>query len=269
MGVEERINSKLLPSLLGLTQIDKDLRKLATLTVKQGGLGLRDPVERADKNWSASRALCAHLVECLKGEGEGFSHMTHKMVMKEARAHTAGVDKTEAGARLEELCAGVPPEQERKYRRGTKTGNFLTVMPSEVSGTTLSADEFRVGVLLRLGMTPKGLPSLCDGCGAPFTVEHAHKCKKGGLCTSRHNEVRDTHHHLNTLASSASAVLSEPKIFTGREENFVKGAVDGTVKGLHGRNVKVKWGKKGDLLVKNFWGPGTECIFDVCVTDND
>ena len=86
---------------------------------------------------------------------------------------------------------------------------------------------------------------------------------------SRHNEVRDTHHHLNTLASLASAVLSEPKIFTGREENFVKGAVDGTVKGLHGKNVKVKWGKKGDLLVKNFWGPGTECIFDVCVTDTD
>ena len=37
VGVEERITSKLLPSLLGLTQIDKDLRKLATLTVKQGG----------------------------------------------------------------------------------------------------------------------------------------------------------------------------------------------------------------------------------------
>ena len=67
MGVEERITSKLLPSLLRLNQIDKDLHKLATLTVKQGGLGLRDPVERADKNWSTSGTLCAHLVECLKG----------------------------------------------------------------------------------------------------------------------------------------------------------------------------------------------------------
>ena len=74
VGVEERINSKLLPSLLGLTQIDKDLRRLATLTVKQGGLGLRDPVERAAKNWGASRALCAHLVDCLKGGGGLQSH---------------------------------------------------------------------------------------------------------------------------------------------------------------------------------------------------
>ena len=41
------------------------------------------------------------------------------------------------------------------------------------------------------------------------------------------------------------------------------------VRGLNGKSVKVKWGKKGDVLVKNFWGPGTECIFDVCVTDTD
>ena len=110
--------------------------------------------------------------------------MTHKLVMKEARAHTAGVEKTEAGAWLEELCAGVTPEQERKLRRGTLTGQFLTVMPSEVSGTTLSADEFRVGILLRLGMTPRAPPSHCDMCGDPFTVEHAHKCKKGDMHVS-------------------------------------------------------------------------------------
>ena len=110
--------------------------------------------------------------------------MTHKMVMKEARVCTAEVATTEAGTRLEELCAGVTPEQERKLRRGTLTGQFLTVMPSEVSGTTLSADEFRVGMLLRLGMTPRAPPSHCDGCGGPFTVEHAHKCKKGDMHVS-------------------------------------------------------------------------------------
>ena len=71
--MEERITSKLLPSLLGLTQIGKDLRKLATLTVKQGRLGLWGPVERADKNWRASWALCAHMVECLREWGVGDS----------------------------------------------------------------------------------------------------------------------------------------------------------------------------------------------------
>ena len=64
--------------------------------------------------------------------------------MKEARAHTAGVKKNEADTQLEELCAVVPPEQERKLRRGTLIGHFLTVLPSEVSGMTLLADEFGV-----------------------------------------------------------------------------------------------------------------------------
>ena len=53
--------------------------------------------------------------------GEGVSHMTHKIIMKEASAHTAGVEKTEAGARLDELYARVPPEQERKLRWGKLT----------------------------------------------------------------------------------------------------------------------------------------------------
>ena len=59
-GVKERITPKLLPSLLGLNQIDEDLRKLTTLAVKQvGGLGPRDPVEQVDKNLgSITRSLC-------------------------------------------------------------------------------------------------------------------------------------------------------------------------------------------------------------------
>ena len=107
------------------------------------------------------------------------------------------------------------------------------------------------------------------GVGPPSLWNTPTNVRRGGLCTSRHNEIHDTHNYLNILASSASAVLSKPKTFTGREEYFVKGSVDGTVRGFNGRNVKVKWGKKEDLLVKNFWGPGTECIFDVCVTDTD
>ena len=57
---------------------------------------------------------------------------------------------------------------------------------------------------------------------------------------SRHNEIYNTHIHLNALVSSASSVLIEPTIFTRQEDNFDKVAMDGTVKSLNGRNVKMK-----------------------------
>ena len=38
----------------------------------------------------------------------------------------------------------------------------------------------------------------CDGCGALFNPEHPLDCKKGGLVTQHHNEVRDA---LGNLAS--------------------------------------------------------------------
>ena len=33
-------------------------------------------------------------------------------------------------------------------------------------------------------------PNFCDGCQSPFTLRHALACKKGGLITLRHNEIR-------------------------------------------------------------------------------
>ena len=35
------------------------------------------------------------------------------------------------------------------------------------------------------------LSSTCDGCGAPFSLEHVLDCNREGLVTQRHNEVRD------------------------------------------------------------------------------
>ena len=54
----------------------------------------------------------------------------------------------------------------------------------------------------------KTSPIFCDGCQSPFTLRHALACKKGGLLTLRHNEIRDA---LGDLASLVwKDVKSEP-----------------------------------------------------------
>ena len=55
----------------------------------------------------------------------------------------------------------------------------------------MSSNQFRDAISLRYGKQPTNLPSICDADGESFMVCHALNCKKGGLVTFRHNELRD------------------------------------------------------------------------------
>ena len=57
------------------------------------------------------------------------------------------------------------------------------------------------------------MPASCDGCGSTFCLSHALDCRKGGLVTQRHNEVRDA---LGDLAALAyKDVICEPVVCEG------------------------------------------------------
>ena len=70
-------------------------------------------------------------------------------------------------------------------------GLWLLVIPDRLNGNSLSAEEFRDNLRLRYNLLPLDMPQLCDGCGAPMTVEHALCCKVGGLVHIRHDNVVD------------------------------------------------------------------------------
>jgi len=61
------------------------------------------------------------------------------------------------------------------------------------------------------------LPAACDGCGAPFSIEHALDCHYGGLVGCRHNEVFDAFGDLASLVWSP--VLKEPVVCDGSAGN--------------------------------------------------
>jgi hypothetical protein len=87
---------------------------------------------------------------------------------------------------LQRLSSG----ESRTIWRGQQTGAWLSIVPSTVKGTELSAQEFQDAILMRYGLVPPDLPLTCDGCNAPFTLQHALLCcKKGSLVISRHNKI--------------------------------------------------------------------------------
>jgi len=59
--------------------------------------------------------------------------------------------------------------------------------------------SLRDGLALRYRKPLLHLLAVCDGCGAPFSIEHALDCHYSGLVGCRHNEVCDAFGNLASL----------------------------------------------------------------------
>ena len=84
------------------------------------------------------------------------------------------------------------------------------------------AQEWYDALFLRYGLDPPDLPTHCDGCKARFTISHALDCKKGGLVTARHNELRDRVADLAGKAFTPARVRDDPLIYSGRAMSRTK-----------------------------------------------
>jgi hypothetical protein len=125
---------------------------------------------------------------------------------------------------------------------------WLSISPSTVNGTELSAQEFRDALLVRYDKTPPDLPTHCDGCYKPFDLRHALECKKGGLVICRHNEIKDELVALAAKAFTPSAIRDEPRIHPGCAAPMVNvpAAVPNPVIRLTRRSQEAD---RGDILI--------------------
>ena len=169
------------------------------------------------------------LVRCSKRESQRLRNEQYCALFTEVRSRA---------------CVSVQKRMDRHFE--TKTSSWLTTAVSSRDGLVLSKAEFMDNFCLRYGLPFKSIPPNCDGCSADFTVQHARSCKKGGLVTQRHNEIRDV---VGDMASLAwTGVVKEPE---------VRPATDSSP------------GLKADLLVRGVWHPQQNASFDIRVTDTD
>ena len=130
-----------------------------------------------------------------------------------------------------------------------KTFSWLTILPTACHHfINLSATEFRDALTVRYHRPILKVPVTCDGCGATFSYKHALDCKKGGLVTRRHNEVRDTIVDLSSIVYKD--IILEQVIQEAREVTDEPSLV-------------------ADLGVRGVWQPQTQALFDIRVIDTD
>ena len=244
----EIITANFLPAVLG-GGISEEERILFSLPVRSGGLGIRDAVESADVAYHASKESTAKIVSAIKG-AEEFSVQKHRGAIAESHARLRAEQKERNQVKLEKAMENMDVKKQRTVRRAVdgKNSNWLSVMPIARHQFDLSAAEFRDALAIRYSRPLLRMPANCDGCGAPFDLTHALDCKKGGLVTQRHNEVRDA---LGDIAGMAyREVIREPIVRDANDSAGIPALV-------------------ADLGVRGVWQPQAEALFDVRVVDTD
>ena len=112
----------------------------------------------------------------------------------------------------------------------------------------MSTTQFRDQLAIRYHRVPIGLPAQCDGCGAPFSLQHGLDCKKGGLVKRGHDDLRDSD---AALANSAwGGVAIEPALVPEDDR--------------HGRPAL-----RADWMARSVWESGRAAFFDNRIIDAD
>ena len=274
--LEEAITNSFLPALFGESSFEvTDYRRaLTALPVKFSGLSIPDPSESAAVNYERSTLVCSHLSRAVQGKIP-FMIADHEATRKEVLAEYRPRQIEENEDKLDSLIKNLPNPGgknllARTISRGGKTGQWLTVLPSTVSGTELGCNEFRDALRLRYGRSLANLPSHCDGCGASFSLEHALSCKVGGLIIQRHDEINQELASLSTMALKNSSVRAEPLINPGSADKVNQSPPTQETPAPDTPPEPPEDNRdRGDLLVRNLWKQGSDCIIDVRVTNLD
>ena len=118
------------------------------------------------------------------------SHFDHVSFNEQSHCQQLGVTFDEE---FDQLLTLFDPMQQRAILRAkdSNISSWLSVLPLARRQFDLSAQEFRDGLALCYKKPLLSLPPVCDGCGAPFSIEHTLDCRFEGLVTRRHNEVQD------------------------------------------------------------------------------
>jgi hypothetical protein len=250
-GVEQAITKELLPKILGRASITPLERELYALPAKEGGMGVPDPSSKdTDGSYATSRAASSHLVAALQHSDVEFDLDRHCQTRREAAAAHRASKQRHHTTTAEALMARLSPKQARAVQRirDHKLSCLLTYTPLAANFTTLDHNTFRDYLSIRYGMMPVNVQSRCDGCNdrPAFDLDHALNCKKGGMVTWRHNEVRDV---FGDLAHQAwNNAEKEPIIEETREGRIAL---------------------RADLLVYGVWARQLAALFDIRVTHTD
>ena len=240
--LECRLLSVFLPALFG-AEVTVAERQLFGLPLKYGGLGIISPVANHcfDTSIGSTTFLCKSILGTASFELDGHVHCAQS-----AKALNAQVASGYFTTLFNNLIGQFNPCQQHAILQAKAcNSSWLSVVPLAAHQFDLTCQEFRDALALQYRKPLLNLPPYCDGCGAPFSVDHALDCRVGDLVGWLHSEVWDA---IGDLASLVRGQFQREPVIC---EETADGSCNETL--------------VGNLRIRGVWQSQADAVFDVCV----
>ena len=244
--LEDCIRETFIPALVGRDVSDVE-RKIFALPVRLGGLGIANPVEICEREFSASRTITEDLANLIYQQEQNlslFDSARQDSLIKRLKA----AKENHLSESFNYIVQQVDDENLKRnllLNKEKGAGSWLTALPLQEHGFSLNKREFRDALCLRYNWNIPGMPHFC-GCGQKNNVNHTLICKKGGYVAMRHNNLRDLNAELQREV--CRDVVVEPCLLPVNTEE-----IEGTVQ------------ERADISSRGLWSTFERTFFDVRV----
>ena len=250
--LDDAIDNFLVPSLFGC-EINDNERKIISLPIKDGGLGIRKVGEDGDKSYETSIKVTLPLTTQIHNQSDELPNVD---VVRNAKNDAIREVKTFQSERTLNIKNMQSSETQRSLEQLSEPGasSWLGALPLETQGFNLTKGEFQDALALRYQKQIKNLPSKCP-CGKNFDTTHAMNCHRGGFVNARHDNIRDM--ECTLLKSVVHDVECEPSLQpVVNKSGYRPSAI-------------LEDEARLDIRARGFWRQGQNSYFDVCVTNAD
>ena len=189
--LEECIRESLLPAIIGRKISDLE-RRIFSLPVRYGGLGVANPVETCEREYSSSKAITEDLSRLMFQQVQDISQFNKERQESVIRT-LKSLKGQHLSAKFDDILGTVTTTELKRnliLNKEKGAGTWLTVLPLKDHAFSLNKREFRDSLCVRYGWAIPNMPHFC-GCGAKNDLNHTLICKKGGYVAMRHNNLRD------------------------------------------------------------------------------
>ena len=245
--LDETVDHEFIPAITEGHHCSQDERRLLSLPVRLGGLGIPIFSELCEREFQNSARATKQLSQKIQDQVSEFDidlqkeKETHNIIKKERKDFEESV--------LEDLRKRMNKEMLRANDLAQMkiTSAWLNALPLKDEGYTTCKRTFFDAIAIRYRWEPRRTPENC-GCGKKFDVDHEMQCTTGGFVHRRHDGIRDV--LAKILDGVAYDVQIEPPLQALTGENLADQA-------------NQQDGARCDIAARGFWQRGAKAFFDV------